>query len=176
MWLESTPAWPHWKRLEVGAARCAEPERAAAAPPSGRGESGPPRAADCHCGSVGRSRDTPDVVSIRSQKRRAACQLTRITGCSGRLTAFSETEDGRYMITLSGMSRFRIVKEVEGFTPYRRCEVAANGFERDLGPTATDTQFDRAEFMNLRGRRGDERGLFTDWQSLQVAEDEPRSN
>ena len=93
-------------------------------------------------------------------------------GCSGRLTAFSETEDGRYMITLSGMSRFRIVKEVEGFTPYRRCEVAWNGFERDLGPTETDTQFDRAEFMNLLGRFFDDRGLSTDWESLQEAEDE----
>ena len=93
-------------------------------------------------------------------------------GCSGRLTAFSETEDGRYMITLSGMSRFRIVKEVEGFTPYRRCEVAWNGFERDLGPTETDTQFDRVEFMNLLGQFFDDRGLSTDWESLQEAEDE----
>ena len=93
-------------------------------------------------------------------------------GCSGRLTAFSETEDGRYMITLSGMSRFRIVKEVEGFTPYRRCEVAWNGFDRDLGPTETDDQFDRAEFLNLLGRFFDDRGLSTDWESLQEAEDE----
>ncbi len=36
-------------------------------------------------------------------------------GCAGRLTAFSETEDGRYMITLSGISRYRIKSEVEGF-------------------------------------------------------------
>ena len=37
-------------------------------------------------------------------------------GCVGRVTQFSETEDGRYMITLSGLSRFRVVEEVEGFT------------------------------------------------------------
>ncbi|MFN4129655.1 MAG: LON peptidase substrate-binding domain-containing protein, partial [Paracoccaceae bacterium] len=36
-------------------------------------------------------------------------------GCAGRLTGFSETEDGRYMVTLSGMSRFRIREEVQGF-------------------------------------------------------------
>jgi Lon protease-like protein len=93
-------------------------------------------------------------------------------GCSGRLTAFSETEDGRYMITLSGMSRFRIVNEVEGFTPYRRCAVAWQGFERDLGPTETDAQFDREKFMNMLGRFFDDRGLSTDWDSLQEAEDE----
>jgi uncharacterized protein len=42
-------------------------------------------------------------------------------GCAGRLTGFSETEDGRYMITLSGISRYRVKEEVQGFTPYRRC-------------------------------------------------------
>lgn len=41
-------------------------------------------------------------------------------GCAGRLTGFSETEDGRYMITLTGISRFRLRDEVQGFTPYRR--------------------------------------------------------
>ena len=40
-------------------------------------------------------------------------------GCAGRVTAFSETEDGRYMITLTGVSRFRLLSQVEGFAPYR---------------------------------------------------------
>ncbi|HBG99532.1 MAG TPA: ATP-dependent protease, partial [Rhodobacteraceae bacterium] len=53
-------------------------------------------------------------------------------GCAGRVTAFSETEDGRYMITLSGLSRFRLRDEVEGFTPYRRVRVDWAGFERDF--------------------------------------------
>ncbi len=38
-------------------------------------------------------------------------------GCAGRVTHFSETEDHHYMITLSGVSRFRVLQEVEGFTP-----------------------------------------------------------
>ena len=41
-------------------------------------------------------------------------------GCAGRLTAFSETEDGRYMVTLTGISRFRLRREVPGFSPYIR--------------------------------------------------------
>ncbi|MEL7232571.1 MAG: LON peptidase substrate-binding domain-containing protein [Pseudomonadota bacterium] len=93
-------------------------------------------------------------------------------GCAGRLTAFSETEDGRYMITLSGMSRFRIVEEVSGFTPYRRCEVNWDGFGRDLGPTEKDTQFDRDEFMGLLERFFSDQGLKTDWESLSEADDE----
>ena len=93
-------------------------------------------------------------------------------GCAGRLTAFSETEDGRYMITLSGMSRFRIVEEVSGFTPYRRCEVNWDGFGRDLGPVEKDTDFDRDKFMALLERFFTDQGLKTDWESLSEAEDE----
>lgn len=93
-------------------------------------------------------------------------------GCAGRLTAFSETEDGRYMITLSGMSRFRIVEEVEGFTPYRRCKVDWAGFARDLGPSERDETFNREEFMQVLGRFFDDQGLRTDWESLGDAEDE----
>ena len=60
-------------------------------------------------------------------------------GCAGRITAFSETDDGRYMITLAGIARFRVVSEVNGFTPYRRCDVDWTGFERDTGPSESDT-------------------------------------
>ncbi|MBB3711160.1 hypothetical protein FHS00_000722 [Limimaricola variabilis] len=93
-------------------------------------------------------------------------------GCAGRLTAFSETEDGRYMVTLSGISRFRVTREVDGFTPYRRCEVSWTGFERDRGAVETDPGLEREAFLPLLGRFFDERGLSTDWDSLREAEDE----
>ena len=93
-------------------------------------------------------------------------------GCAGRVTQFSETEDGRYLITLSGMSRFRVLREVNGFTPYRRCEVSWTGFERDLGRDETDTGFDRESFMNLLSRYFTARELQTDWEGLQEADDE----
>ncbi|SIT87320.1 hypothetical protein SAMN05421665_2350 [Yoonia rosea] len=93
-------------------------------------------------------------------------------GCAGRVMAFSETEDGRYMITLAGMSRFRITQEVEGFTPYRRCNVSWQGFDRDLGPVERDDSFDREAFMEALGRYLVDQGLSTDWESLGEAEDE----
>ena len=93
-------------------------------------------------------------------------------GCAGRVTAFSETDDGRYMITLSGVSRFRILAEVEGFTPYRRCNVSWAGFERDLGSSESDPGFDRDRFFRLLGRYFDAEELQTDWDSLKEAEDE----
>lgn len=93
-------------------------------------------------------------------------------GCAGRLTAFSETEDGRYMVTLSGTSRFRIRAECDGFTPYRKCDVAWDGFERDLGQPEKDSDFDRPAFLRLLGRYFDAEELKTDWESLSEAEDE----
>ena len=76
------------------------------------------------------------------------------------------------MITLSGASRFRITEEVEGFTPYRRCNVNWQGFEADLGPAEKDMSFDRPVFMDALGKYLQDQGLSTDWESLGEAEDE----
>jgi len=93
-------------------------------------------------------------------------------GCAGRVTQFSEAEDGRYMITLSGASRFRIVDEIDGFTPYRRAQVSWEGFERDLGPKDVDVGFDRSAFLDLLDRYLSARELDTDWDNLKDADDE----
>jgi Lon protease-like protein len=93
-------------------------------------------------------------------------------GCAGRLTGFSETEDGRYMITLSGVSRFRVKEEVVGFSPYRRCNVDWSGFSRDLGPVEEDAGFDRTAFLAILNRYFAAMNLSTDWDSLKEAETE----
>ena len=93
-------------------------------------------------------------------------------GCVGRVTSMSETEDGRYMITLTGQSRFRLVEEIEGFTPYRRARVDWSGFESDLGPSETDDGLDREGLLSLLERFFEDRGLSTDWDSIQDAEPE----
>ncbi len=93
-------------------------------------------------------------------------------GCAGRITQFSETEDGRYLITLTGVSRFRVVEEVTGFSPYRKCSVSWAGFDRDLGSTETDAGFDRESLMVLLERYFSARGLSTDWETLKDADDE----
>ncbi len=117
---------------------------------------------------------TPDRLIGMIQPYETPSGETRLhsIGCAGRLTAFSETEDGRYMVTLSGVSRFRLRGEVEGFTPYRRCEVRWDGFARDMGPVESDPGFSRDRFMTLLGRFFEDRGLSTDWDGLREAEDE----
>lgn len=93
-------------------------------------------------------------------------------GCAGRLTAFSETDDGRYMITLAGISRYRVVREVDGFTPYQRCSVSWDGFERDFGSSEQDSTFDREAFFKALWKYFENEGLKTDWDSLKEADDE----
>lgn len=93
-------------------------------------------------------------------------------GCAGRLTGFSETEDGRYMITLSGVSRFRVKDEVPGFAAYRRCLVDWAPFARDLGPAEEDPGFPKADLLAALGRYFAKFGLSTDWNDLKEAEPE----
>ncbi|MEE9387138.1 MAG: LON peptidase substrate-binding domain-containing protein [Paracoccaceae bacterium] len=93
-------------------------------------------------------------------------------GCAGRVTTFSETDDGRYMLTLSGISRFRISGVADGFTPYRKCTVTWAGFDADMGPAEKDPDFDRPPFMEMLGRYFATQELDTDRASLDQAGDE----
>ena len=93
-------------------------------------------------------------------------------GCAGKLTQFSETEDGRYMITLTGISRYRIDNEIEGFAPYRRFNVQWDSFEKDREVPEQDSKFDRDVFFNLLKKFLEGEGLSTDWETLQQADNE----
>ncbi len=68
-------------------------------------------------------------------------------GCLGRLTQFAETEDGRYLITLTGVSRFRVVEELAIKNGYRRITADFSPFARDLSPTPRGFGIDRAELL-----------------------------
>jgi Lon protease-like protein len=91
-------------------------------------------------------------------------------GCAGRVTAFQETEDGRYLITLSGACRFRVGELQEGFTPYLRARVEWISFERDLGRAEHDPGFDRPAFLKVLARFFDTAQLSSDWDSLKEAD------
>lgn len=108
----------------------------------------------------------PRNVPGSEEKRLAAI------GCAGRVTAFSETEDGRYMITLTGISRFRLREEQKGFSPYRRFAVDWSGFGRDIGPEESDPGFDRDGLLALLARFFNRRKMATDWDSLKEADTE----
>lgn len=93
-------------------------------------------------------------------------------GCAGRVTGYQETEDGRYMITLTGISRFRITLTSEGFAPYIRADVDWGSFDRDLGRREVDAAFDRPAFLEVLKRYFETAQLASDWDSLKEAEEE----
>ena len=93
-------------------------------------------------------------------------------GCAGRLIAYSETDDGRYLITLGGVSRFRMIQKVDGFTPYIRGAVEWASFSRDIGPSENDETFDRTGFLSTLSRYFATVQLSTDWDSLEKADEE----
>ncbi len=99
-----------------------------------------------------------------------------VIGCAGRVTSLSETEDGRYLIALTGVSRFRIGGELDGFTPYRRIRAEWPDFAADLGPAEDGAEggagFSRKDFLAVLGRYFEAVRLASDWDSLSDAEPE----
>ncbi|MBW7921464.1 MAG: LON peptidase substrate-binding domain-containing protein [Rubellimicrobium sp.] len=96
----------------------------------------------------------------------------RAVGCAGRVTGFQETDDGRMMITLTGISRFRVAEELSGPQPWRRVRADWSGFARDPGGPEDDPGFDRQAFLRTLGRFMRARDLSTDWDSIGEAADE----
>lgn len=99
-------------------------------------------------------------------------------GCAGRITSLSETEDGRYLIALTGQLRFRILEEVEGFTPYRRMKIDWTAFRGDLSASRGHAmqEKDRERFLALLRRYFDAAQLSADWDSLSRADEETLIN
>lgn len=116
---------------------------------------------------------TPERLIVMAQPRGgAAGDRLNAIGCAGRLTAFNETDDGRYMITLTGVSRCRIGEEIDGFAPYRRAKVDWSGFDRDLGAAEHDKGLDRDILLTVLRRYFSEEELNVDWDGLARAPDE----
>jgi len=91
-------------------------------------------------------------------------------GCAGRVTSFTETGDGRYMISLTGISRFRFKSLVEGFVPYLQADIDWQEFAGDLGRAEHDEGFERDRFLALLERFFALQELDTDWDNLKKAE------
>jgi hypothetical protein len=89
-------------------------------------------------------------------------------GCAGRVTAYAETGDGRYMITLTGICRFAAGDELGVDTPYRQVRPDFSRFAADLEPEQ-DLAFDRATFLGLLRRYLDHKGLAVEWDAAKQA-------
>ena len=89
-------------------------------------------------------------------------------GCAGRIASFAETDDGRYLVTLLGVSRFRILEELESDAPYRSARMDWTAFD-DSEPRPDDMFLVRKPLMDLLGRYLEAEGLSADWGSIDKA-------
>ena len=73
-------------------------------------------------------------------------------GCVGKITSFNETEDGRYLIVLNGVSRFNIVEEIDNGKIFREFKINFKGFEDDINGKEVDIKFSDLNmiFNNLK--------------------------
>ena len=118
------------------------------------------------------------LIGMIQPRDEAPAETPRLAavGCAGRLTSFSETEDGRYMVTLTGVCRFRLGGEVTGFPPYRRFQIDWAPYLADMEKAESDPGFDKAGFLDLLSRYLRARQLGTDWAGLKEADTEHMVN
>jgi Lon protease-like protein len=88
------------------------------------------------------------------------------TGCAGRITQFAETGDGRYLITLTGIARFKIAEELVVTTPYRQCRVDFAPYARDLLPNDGADAVDREALLKILSTYLSTNKIEADWQGI----------
>ncbi len=93
-------------------------------------------------------------------------------GCLGRLSSFSETEDGRFLITLTGVIRFAVAAELPLQHGYRRVRACFAGFAADLDPPAPWPGFDRAGLLAVLRASFARRGIEANWEAIDSMADD----
>ena len=86
-------------------------------------------------------------------------------GCAGRITSYREGDDGRYLITLTGICRFRVVEELQTSEPYRRVTADFAPFLGDL-VAADEIDFPRERLLAALKDYLSKRDLKADWKSV----------
>jgi len=106
------------------------------------------------------------MVQPKKNLENSLNQLYNI-GCLGKITSFNETEDGRYLIVLNGLSRFKIIKEIKSEKPYRECEISFNDFQDDIKINKEEIKFSDLKliFKDLKNLF-DKRGYSINWNEF----------
>jgi len=89
-------------------------------------------------------------------------------GCAGRITNFNKTDDGRYLITIKGISRFKILKEINNNKMYRECEVSFDDYNEDMITNLNKIKLLDLEliFRNLKSFFK-KKGYMVNWKNLE---------
>ncbi|MBR0880351.1 Lon protease-like protein [Bradyrhizobium japonicum] len=115
----------------------------------------------------------PDVAHSPKNSDRPA--LFRV-GCVGRITQLAESGDGRYLLELTGVSRFKVVKELEVLTAYRQCKVDFFTFLDDFTARMGEDEVDREALLTVLADFLKANNLKVDWEGVESAPNEALVN
>ena len=108
------------------------------------------------------------IGMIQPKKQKKNIPDLYSVGCAGKITSFNETDDGRYLIIINGISRFKILKEIDNNKSYRECEISFNEYMDDTKENYNEIKFTDLEliFKNLKSFFK-KRGYIINWKELE---------
>ena len=108
------------------------------------------------------------IGMIQPKKQKDGISQLYNVGCAGKITSFNETEDGRYLIVINGISRFKILKEINNNKPYRECEISFDEYIEDTKENYNEIKFTDLEliFKNLKNL-SKKKGYLINWKELE---------
>jgi Lon protease-like protein len=108
------------------------------------------------------------IGMVQPKKTNQTIPILYNVGCAGKITSFNETEDGRYLIVLDGISRFKILEELNNDKLYRECKVNFDKFSNDINNQKEEIKFSDLEliFKNLKSLFN-KQGYTINWKELE---------
>ncbi|MGP9814149.1 LON peptidase substrate-binding domain-containing protein [Rhodopseudomonas sp. NSM] len=97
-------------------------------------------------------------------------------GCVGRITQLAESGDGRYILELTGVSRFKVVEELQVKTPYRQCKVDYFPYVDDFTARKGEDEVDRESLLTVLTAFLKANNLKVDWDGVESAPNEALVN
>jgi len=97
-------------------------------------------------------------------------------GCAGRITSFTETPDGRILLTLTGVCRFAITREIATDKSYRQVEADFSNFSGDLGDAEDEEAVDRTSLLRVFRDYLNANDMSADWDQVRAASTEALVN
>jgi hypothetical protein len=114
----------------------------------------------------------PDVTHSRNEDKPALFKV----GCVGRITQLAESGDGRYVLELTGVARFRVVEELTALTPYRQCKVDYFPYVDDFTARKGEEEVDRTALLAVLTDFLKANNLKVDWEGIETAPNEALVN
>ena len=108
------------------------------------------------------------IGMVQPKKSNQTIPVLYNVGCAGKIISFNETEDGRYLIVLDGISRFKILEELNNDKLYRECKVNFDNFSNDINNQKEEIKFSDLEliFKNLKSLFN-KQGYTINWKELE---------